>query len=378
MSTIMMLLHHIRQAFIICVSITITIIVYHSHPSWIDEIQRTPPSLVEEKNSQNPPVLMEPQNEHAIPRPNSVTDKCTPNERLTRLKNSCHENKTYIWSLLSDQALRLFTNELTMFVDERHEMMLCVPPKSGCTTWKSILANNSANGPLPKNFNMRSLHFNNTLRKKYGIKMLEDYSTVQIRFFLKNFYKFIVVRHPLERIYSAYVNKLLSGTDVPWQRNLGKKILKAVGRSRDVPLADQLTGKGVQFQEFIWYIKKFNVIDFHWGPLRKLCQPCMIGYDKIVKLETHYEDSYNIITDRLAPTSYGLHFHANKVLGGAKSGFMDGHFIPAYANLTSEEIQFLTDLFREDMDMFGYTFSGGPQGELSLYCNHGSPSRSCC
>ena len=49
-----------------------------------------------------------------------------------------------------------------------------------------------------------------TLKKKYflyyryGLRPLEGYKPDQVEYMLNNYYKFMFVRHPLERILSSY------------------------------------------------------------------------------------------------------------------------------------------------------------------------------
>ena len=110
-----------------------------------------------------------------------------------------------------------------MFVDTKHKLLACLPPKSGCTTWKSILANNSQDEPLPKNFNIMALHFQNGT-EVFGINHLWMYNNSMNEYFLKNYYKIMVTRHPLERFRSTYIDKLESGSDSNYQGNLGGAI----------------------------------------------------------------------------------------------------------------------------------------------------------
>ena len=69
--------------------------------------------------------------------------------------------------------------------------------QSGCTTWKNILANNSQDEPLPKDFKMMSLHYG--ALPKYGITTLSKYNHSMQQYFLDNYYKIMIARHPLER-----------------------------------------------------------------------------------------------------------------------------------------------------------------------------------
>ena len=188
----------------------------------------------------------------------------------------------------------------------------------------------------------------------------------------------MVVTHPLERIVSAYVDKLKSGSDIPWQRHLGKVILTAL--QKDLPPKQIASGKGVLFQEFIWYIITYDYKNGHWAPIQELCQPCKIDYDKVVKLETFKEDASEIVMKKLAPTSRGLYSQANKVSGGARSFTTEKYSPPEYGNLSTQNLGHLIKLFGKDLDMFGFSWyhSDLEQSGISLSCHKGALNRTCC
>ena len=80
---------------------------------------------------------------------------CNNDERLDYLQNKCHGNTGQIQILTLKEQRKSYAH---IFVDEKHKIVACLPPKSGCTTWKAIMANNSQDKPLPPNFNTDLLH----------------------------------------------------------------------------------------------------------------------------------------------------------------------------------------------------------------------------
>ena len=266
-------------------------------------------------------------------------------------------------------------------MDDTHKLMVCVPPKAGCTTWKTILANNSAKGPLPNDYKAMSLHFNQELALNYGILKLGDLSVEKIRHILENYYKVLVVRHPLERISSGYIDKLQSGSDLPWQQKFGSRVMNWVrGDSMIFEDIEAKEGKGIQFQEFVEYLMFHpkDQLNEHFAPYQHLCRPCDIAYDAIVKLETHDVDSYDIIAHRLE--GRGLKTKVNTVSGGPQTNRIGGREMIEYRNLSYQQLGYLVDVYEEDMEMFGYTWERKSLGEVVGTCDRGSykGANTCC
>ena len=290
---------------------------------------------------------------------------------MKRLQSHCHK-PALKFSDFSDEELKKESRKWSILVDKTHELMVCAPPKAGCTTWKTLLANNSAKGPLPDGYKVMSFHFGHALAD-YGILKLCDYSGNEIRDILEKYHKVIVVRHPLERVLSGYIDKLQSGSDLNWQRNFGSKLLKWA-RNGKMTRAEirRSRGKGVHFQEFVKWLM-FHPGDQrneHFAPYQHLCRPCDIAYDDIVKLETHDIDSYDIIAHRLE--ARGLKTKANTVSGGPESGRVSGREMTEYRNLSHQQLDYLENVYWKDLVMFGYTWERKKLGQVVSRCGSGS------
>ena len=108
--------------------------------------------------------------------------------------------------------------------------------------------------------------------------------------------KFLVVRHPFERVMSAYVDKMED-----YQRDLkyrggyyyamyGADIVtkfrqKYLDKFPNNPL---FMKKEPSFVEFVEYLIETPVTkyDEHWKPQFILCPPCHFKFDVVVKMET--------------------------------------------------------------------------------------------
>lgn len=118
---------------------------------------------------------------------------------------------------------------------------------------------------------------------------------------LKTYQKFLVVRHPVERLLSAYKNKFVSATPdgYAFQRAYAYHMMTFARNTSLVPPS----GAGMTFKEFLSFLVSHNPAYFqeHWAPYFHLCHPCTISYDFIGVYETLEDDSNQILRKINAP-----------------------------------------------------------------------------
>ena len=103
--------------------------------------------------------------------------------------------------------------------------------------------------------------------------------------------KFIFVRHPFDRVLSAYRNKLEHPFTDEFRRRYGRKIIE---RYRPYATEEALaSGADVSFTEFLRYIIDENPAKFnnHWQRYWDLCQPCQVRYDFIGTAENYAREA---------------------------------------------------------------------------------------
>ena len=137
-----------------------------------------------------------------------------------------------------------------ILVDEKHKLLYCYVPKVACTNWKRvflILLGNS-------NYGNASSIPAELVHKKTTFPKLSDYSAERAKYFVANFTKYLFVRHPFERLLSAFRNKLERPLHASkyFQLRIGRNIIKHY--RINATKHSQTYGDDVNFEEFAMYL----------------------------------------------------------------------------------------------------------------------------
>ncbi len=176
---------------------------------------------------------------------------------------------------------------------------------------------------------------------------------------LQNYYKFAIVRHPLERLLSAYRNKLESRL-IYEQRRLFPAHIQAFILSHfrreeyrawlsswhTLRNSSQTTDIHPTFQEFVQFMALFPLNEYneHFSPFLELCHPCAIHYDFYANFKTLHYDLYALMNYLTIPPSYYpsiTSYYSTRLL-------MKEYF----GQLSSEDKRHLYHKFRHELDFY--------------------------
>ncbi|XP_050709139.1 carbohydrate sulfotransferase 11-like [Eriocheir sinensis] len=202
-----------------------------------------------------------------------------------------------------------------MHYDDSRKVIYCVVPKVASTSWKRVW-----------------LRMTNWINPQAELRTSPRYAvhlSLPVLAFdrnaeekLRTYRKFMVVRHPFERVLSAYRDKLEGEYENPgysFHKQVGKRIQM---KYRGVTYRG---GHNVTFAEFIRFISEAGrgtpeQRNEHWRPMHELCQPCAVRYDFIGKYENLKEDADYLLqwlglTDLVDgfPASDNRTFHASRL-----------------------------------------------------------------
>ena len=247
-------------------------------------------------------------------------------ERKARVQDYCKRHKRTTDTVLG-KDLHYFD------VFRSRKVIYCFIPKVSSSHWKRVL---SALVTEDKQNYQGSLK--NTLSKfpQQEVKqMLEDYFT------------FLFVREPMERVLSAYKDKFVKDNNY-FHRKYGRDIIR---RYRPNPTKQALeTGSGVTFPEFTKYVVEVGMRNEHWQAFDRLCHPCAVNYDFIGRFENLYEEAHRLIKKAgIEDLVSSDAFHSSNTAAD---------MLHYYSQIPKERILQMAKIYESDYEMFGYPFPG--------------------
>jgi hypothetical protein len=178
----------------------------------------------------------------------------------------------------------------------------------------------------------------------------------------KTLFKFLLVRHPFRRIYSAYydkfVNDHIDDTLLGW-RQLEEQILLEMNTNETL-LTIRRRELRLDFRTFLLYIinsiRKKRSINNHWEQIVHRCAFCLINYDWIGKIENFQEDQ-KILLNKLNKNSFKFPSKELDEQEKKQISLNDFQLIEFFRNTiqNDEDFQILIDYYKPDFQIFHYT-----------------------
>ncbi|XP_018023701.1 uncharacterized protein LOC108679561 [Hyalella azteca] len=200
-----------------------------------------------------------------------------------------------------------------LIFDRRNSLTFCPVYKAASTSWSNNLLQLS--GLVPSKRRQPAAAIQNLLGQVFP-----RISGIAGPSLTKDTIKFMVVRHPFERLVSCYRDKFQDGLKDYYYEMYGEKMVhlyrpKPPGFSddeiaamlkqvRNAVLKHHLTrikGNpysnpiGPTFPEFVQFIINARQDDEHWRPYYTHCAACYIKYHAILRFETLYDESIQFI-----------------------------------------------------------------------------------
>ncbi|CAN0071378.1 unnamed protein product [Lampetra fluviatilis] len=184
-----------------------------------------------------------------------------------------------------------------IFVSDRLSLLYCEVPKAGCTNWKRLLMVLEGRHPGPPEVISRE-----EAHSSGALVRLDSLEPSEQRWRLQNYTSVLFVREPMERLVSAFRDKLQRPNPY-YQSTVGRSIISRYRRNAS---AESLsTGRDVTFGEFARFLldplRPPGSADPHWEAAHRLCLPCALPYGFVGKLESAPQDSDVLLRRAGAP-----------------------------------------------------------------------------
>ncbi|XP_068961880.1 carbohydrate sulfotransferase 8-like [Petaurus breviceps papuanus] len=258
--------------------------------------------------------------------------------RLAQLNAACKRHG--LWRSSSLPLAKQVARQL--LVEPNHRLLFCEVPKAGCSNWRRVLLLLALNLSRwdPAEVESDSVHHTRLLHR------LSAFQPPECDLVLKHYTPVLVTRHPLERLVSAYRDKLLHSE--PYYMHLAARMRTAVRGARDPENQRNLT-----FAEFVTFVLRQSPakLDVHWKPIALLCSPCSVRYDVLIRHESLSSEAGHALSFLGIPVQ-GL-FPSIKVHQSERrtDRQLTRHYL---GQLSPEQLSGLYSLYFLDFTLFGY------------------------
>ena len=210
------------------------------------------------------------------------------------------------------------------------------------------MANISSNGRVTRVQGV--IHHRKTL-KKYGLH-LSKYRSHRVDRLYKDYTKFVVVRHPLDRLLSAYYDKIASPN--PKFRKTSRIIAETYG-STNVHYPNRFAS----FEQFCQMITAENRLsrNIHWDSYFGRCNFCHIRYDYIIKLETMLVDLPYFLSQVYNNSDISLYQSVNVNSRREETGMTYEKILHEYQNISAALVEKLLNKFKFELTALGYDYN---------------------
>ena len=229
-----------------------------------------------------------------------------------------------------------------LVADDSKKSVYCAVSKCASSTWKNALFQMHG-GDVRDSM---AIHQKSYLEKK-GLVFLTNYSQEEAEYRMKHYFKYMIVRHPFDRLVSAWRDKLLG--DENYIKVFIPRI-RAPSRLSGTETTQLKPEKPIEFTEFVDYLAKQNPLHFdrHWLSMYHHCHPCHFRYDFVAKVETLSADLPHLYN--------ALYVDEDLQLRIINEHSKDSpHFSTHYDPVMVSTYKKLRSFYYVDMTLFNYT-----------------------
>ncbi|KAG8232474.1 hypothetical protein J437_LFUL012706 [Ladona fulva] len=280
-------------------------------------------------------------------------------QRLRRVEEVCRRYNLGLYRQSSEppSVKHPPTPQYSVFyIDKPHKISWCPIYKAASSTWlyNFLLLGGMKEGSLKKPKEQLSV----LARKMYPEPEYKDAEEA-----FGTTFKFMVVRHPFERLLSAYRDKLenskvgLEHGVLHFYQKYGRHIVEKYRFNRTIGEKGDFKDRiEPTFPEFVRYLIDEDLVtrsDDHWIPFYLFCTPCLLRYDAIAKVETMRRDQEYILRSAALLGVEGIKPRWRHQTRGGKT--TDDMAKSYFSQLSEKQVLALYHKYSLDFDLFGYS-----------------------
>lgn len=289
-------------------------------------------------------------------------------ERNKRLLKVCQRYKKEYKIQRNFEIMNIHTLKLGagFLLDHKNKIGYCENPKVGTSTWMNYFfwllptekQKMHGHAKHKENQDMRETiweHFmvdHTQSFKKSSMRKVEKHLNHLRKRLNGKIFTFTFVRHPFERLVSAYKNKGLIRHKM---KNLGheKWFLRDHSFLSFVDLVLSEYRKSSCYKMYYSACNKDKyTFNYHWSPLTSRCSYCEVSYDVIGHMET-FDDDVRYIFSKTKIDKFFPRKKYTKHLNPTKRNKKDETLF-YFKQLTQSQYNDLYDMYRMDFEAFGY------------------------
>ena len=264
-----------------------------------------------------------------------------------QIKQYCKEHN-FQNSLPSDKKLYAH-----LLYDDRKKLIHCYVPKVGCSKWRYTFV--LLNGIVP----LSTRHKRLSEYKLQKAKKLSDLPTKERNKRLTEYFKSVFVRNPMERVVSAYNDKIIKHVnETRIKDRVAEDLLNTtmnIFRPTEYKAWLENGKKGPMyptFSEYVQFLIKQNMktVNEHFQPVIHLCHPCAIDFN--------FYGNFKLLPDEAETLLNTLNINSSLYYDREGSyishkGHKTSEVVTKYfSELTDQQKKSLFDVYKEELEFY--------------------------
>ena len=250
-----------------------------------------------------------------------------------------------------------------LLYDDDKKIVFCYVPKVGCSKWKYMFLLLAGKQSLENDPSRK------VLRK---VNKLSDLSDSEKKKRLNTYFKYIFIRNPMERVVSAYLDKIakpLNKSMIKQHKNEEKFKASIVKKWRPEDYNAWVKDGRATYPTFSEYVDYINIIDLrsiktdeHFKPIVYLCLPCLVNYNFYGNFKLLPDDSKEVL-DRLKLNSS---YYDQSSFISHKSYKTSDLVTEYFSQLTTEQKQKLFHTYSDELNFYYSLYPEETDSHLNL------------